>query len=221
MGVGGDDDHDRNGLAALLQPEGDKPEHVVASSKCHRDEATAAFESTVQHCLDLPPTDPVFTHKRGSALNLVQLLDAKLSQIDDAPAACSSGSSDAAPGRLGPAEVGIDLTSSAGSFSFGTHELQLESLANFSSCRASACVFKGKWQYECSIHTAGIQQIGWATIHCPFTAEEGVGDAPDSYAYDGGWQGSALAGGRCCAAAAAAACGAAVLAWWQMEAGRR
>lgn len=29
------------------------------------------------------------------------------------------------------------------------------------------------------------QQIGWATIHCPFTAEEGVGDAPDSYAVDG------------------------------------
>jgi hypothetical protein len=28
-------------------------------------------------------------------------------------------------------------------------------------------------------------QIGWATIHCPFTVEEGVGDAPDSYAIDG------------------------------------
>lgn len=28
-------------------------------------------------------------------------------------------------------------------------------------------------------------QVGWATIHCPFTAEEGVGDAPDSYAVDG------------------------------------
>lgn len=28
-------------------------------------------------------------------------------------------------------------------------------------------------------------QIGWATINCPFTAEEGVGDAPDSYAVDG------------------------------------
>ena len=33
--------------------------------------------------------------------------------------------------------------------------------------------------------TCGIQQIGWATLQCPFTSEEGVGDAPDSYAWDG------------------------------------
>lgn len=37
----------------------------------------------------------------------------------------------------------------------------------------------GKWQYEVILHTAGIQQLGWATISCPFTSEEGVGDAPD------------------------------------------
>jgi hypothetical protein len=36
-----------------------------------------------------------------------------------------------------------------------------------------------------TLHTAGIQQLGWCTISCPFTPEEGVGDAPDSYAYDG------------------------------------
>lgn len=61
-----------------------------------------------------------------------------------------------------------------------------EGLNNFSSFRANACVYAGKWMYEALIQTAwqpGIQQIGWATIHCPFTAEEGVGDAPDSYAY--------------------------------------
>eukprot|EP00955_Chlamydomonas_euryale_P032775 344517-Chlamydomonas_euryale.AAC.18 len=64
-----------------------------------------------------------------------------------------------------------------------------EGLNNFSSFRANACVYSGKWMYEALIQPAwqpGIQQIGWATIHCPFTAEEGVGDAPDSYAYDGG-----------------------------------
>jgi Kip1 ubiquitination-promoting complex protein 1 len=33
--------------------------------------------------------------------------------------------------------------------------------------------------------TNGIIQIGWCTIDCPFTNEEGVGDAPDSFAYDG------------------------------------
>ena len=33
------------------------------------------------------------------------------------------------------------------------------------------------------IHTFIPWQIGWATAQCPFTSEEGVGDAPDSYAY--------------------------------------
>lgn len=39
--------------------------------------------------------------------------------------------------------------------------------------------------YEVILATSGIQQIGWATIDTPFTAEEGVGDAPNSYAWDG------------------------------------
>jgi Kip1 ubiquitination-promoting complex protein 1 len=47
------------------------------------------------------------------------------------------------------------------------------------------CVYKGKWMYEVTLGTAGIQQLGWAPIDCPFTNEEGVGDSPDSYAYDG------------------------------------
>lgn len=50
---------------------------------------------------------------------------------------------------------------------------------------ATACVYDGKWQYEATIGTAGIQQLGWAVLTCPFTNEEGVGDSPDSYAYDG------------------------------------
>ncbi|KAL6749415.1 concanavalin A-like lectin/glucanase domain-containing protein, partial [Haematococcus lacustris] len=53
------------------------------------------------------------------------------------------------------------------------------------SFRANCCVFAGKWQYEVTLLTAGIQQLGWATLRCPFTSEEGVGDAPDSYAFDG------------------------------------
>lgn len=63
--------------------------------------------------------------------------------------------------------------------------LALESLGNFSSARANACVYKGRWMFEATLGTPGIQQIGWATLQCPFTNEEGVGDAPDSYAYDG------------------------------------
>ena len=44
---------------------------------------------------------------------------------------------------------------------------------------------QGKWMYEVILATSGIQQIGWATIDTPFTTEEGVGDAPNSYAWDG------------------------------------
>lgn len=39
--------------------------------------------------------------------------------------------------------------------------------------------------FEATLATAGIQQIGWSTLSCPFTDETGVGDAEDSYAYDG------------------------------------
>ena len=28
-------------------------------------------------------------------------------------------------------------------------------------------------------------QVGWATQHCKFYTESGVGDSPDSYAFDG------------------------------------
>ncbi|KAI9116940.1 hypothetical protein K1719_011939 [Acacia pycnantha] len=63
--------------------------------------------------------------------------------------------------------------------------LLIESLAMFSSARANACVWKGKWMYEVSLETSGIQQLGWATLSCPFTEHRGVGDGEDSYAYDG------------------------------------
>ncbi|KAH9610912.1 hypothetical protein KSS87_006588 [Heliosperma pusillum] len=63
--------------------------------------------------------------------------------------------------------------------------LLVESLAIFSSARANTCVWKGKWMYEVMLETAGIQQLGWATITCPFDDRKGVGDAEDSYAFDG------------------------------------
>lgn len=82
----------------------------------------------------------------------------------------------------------------------------MESHSNFSSARANACVYAGKWMYEVVLGTGGIQQIGWATLDCRFSNENGmtsveyprtgslrviwingpgVGDSPDSYAYDG------------------------------------
>ncbi|XP_015779754.1 PREDICTED: E3 ubiquitin-protein ligase RNF123-like [Acropora digitifera] len=61
----------------------------------------------------------------------------------------------------------------------------IESKSNFSSVRASTCVCKGKWMYEILLGSKGIMQLGWATLQCKFTNEEGVGDTPDSFAYDG------------------------------------
>lgn len=95
-----------------------------------------------------------------------------------------------AAARLGPDVCTVDMASISGNLQFSkkssnSMDLCVESHSNFSSCRASVCVIKGKWQYETTLETAGIQQVGWATFMCPFTNEEGVGDAQDSYAYDG------------------------------------
>uniref|UniRef100_A0A8C4K3I7 E3 ubiquitin-protein ligase RNF123 n=1 Tax=Dromaius novaehollandiae TaxID=8790 RepID=A0A8C4K3I7_DRONO len=57
--------------------------------------------------------------------------------------------------------------------------------SNFGSIRATTCVYKGKWIYEVLISSQGLMQIGWCTLSCRFNQEEGVGDTPDSYAYDG------------------------------------
>eukprot|EP00252_Welwitschia_mirabilis_P021316 TRINITY_DN5440_c0_g1_i1.p1 TRINITY_DN5440_c0_g1~~TRINITY_DN5440_c0_g1_i1.p1 ORF type:complete len:1320 (-),score=231.72 TRINITY_DN5440_c0_g1_i1:184-4143(-) len=73
----------------------------------------------------------------------------------------------------------------SGGMKFFNDFLLLESQAMFSSARANACVWKGKWMYEVTLETAGIQQLGWATLACPFTQNEGVGDDEGSYAYDG------------------------------------
>lgn len=63
------------------------------------------------------------------------------------------------PGRLGPADVAIDRASVCGQFSYSSDGMTIESLGNFSSCRANVAVFKGKWMYECTVLTPGIQQV--------------------------------------------------------------
>jgi hypothetical protein len=75
--------------------------------------------------------------------------------------ASSSSSSTGTPsnGRLGPRVVAIDEASVVGQFSYGRDGLLVESLGNFTSCRANVAVFKGKWQYEATVLTPGIQQV--------------------------------------------------------------
>lgn len=81
--------------------------------------------------------------------------------------------------------VGLDESSICGDIRIIKPPLLVESSAMFSSTRANACVWKGKWMYEVLLETSGVQQLGWATLSCPFTDHKGVGDADDSYAFDG------------------------------------
>ncbi|KAJ6908019.1 hypothetical protein NC651_018456 [Populus alba x Populus x berolinensis] len=81
--------------------------------------------------------------------------------------------------------VGLEEVSICGDIRIIKHPLHIESLAMFSSARSNACVWKGKWMYEVLLETCGVQQLGWATRSCPFTDHKGVGDADDSYAFDG------------------------------------
>jgi len=57
---------------------------------------------------------------------------------------------------------------------------------SFPSIRTlNSCLTKGRWCYETQIITNRLRQIGWATLHTPFTGTNGVGDDPTSYAFDG------------------------------------
>ncbi|XP_078517334.1 E3 ubiquitin-protein ligase RNF123 isoform X2 [Lissotriton helveticus] len=89
-------------------------------------------------------------------------------------------------GRLGPTTVVLDHTSGfEGLLLVDDDLLGVIGHSNFSSIRATTCVYKGKWLYEVLISSQGLMQIGWCTVNCRFNQEEGVGDTPDSYAYDG------------------------------------
>uniref|UniRef100_A0A8B9GEP5 E3 ubiquitin-protein ligase RNF123 n=1 Tax=Amazona collaria TaxID=241587 RepID=A0A8B9GEP5_9PSIT len=91
-----------------------------------------------------------------------------------------------AEGRLGPSTVVLDHTSGfEGLLLVDDDLLGVIGHSNFGSIRATTCVYKGKWIYEVLISSQGLMQIGWCTLNCKFNQEEGVGDTPDSYAYDG------------------------------------
>jgi len=88
-------------------------------------------------------------------------------------------------GRIGSEVVIVDPTSQCGNMRVEKERIEIESQSNFSSIRANVCVCRGKWMYEVLLGSKGIMQLGWATMKCKFTNEEGVGDTSDSYAYDG------------------------------------
>uniref|UniRef100_A0A3Q2P2W3 Ring finger protein 123 n=1 Tax=Fundulus heteroclitus TaxID=8078 RepID=A0A3Q2P2W3_FUNHE len=99
---------------------------------------------------------------------------------------CEESRDPSVEGRLGPQPVVLDHTSGFEGLLFVDDDLLgVIGHSNFSSIRATTCVYQGKWAYEVLISSQGLMQIGWCTLSCRFNQEEGVGDTPDSYAYDG------------------------------------
>lgn len=176
-----------SGLAVLLagddkQGKSTKP-HLVLNCD---DIGQQPVERTIEHIFGLPhksihqstkPTDTQFV--RGILKDeIVKFKDLNCT-YSNRDGICILNSGD------GANTVVIDDASVCGDFRIVKKPLLVESLAMFSSARANACVWKGKWMYEVILETSGVQQLGWATFSCPFTDHKGVGDAEDSYAFDG------------------------------------
>ncbi|XP_069592079.1 E3 ubiquitin-protein ligase RNF123 isoform X1 [Ranitomeya imitator] len=115
-----------------------------------------------------------------------QNLDERLDRLLTAAQTTDEGAEPVVDGRLGPSPVVLDHTSGfEGLLLVDDDLLGVIGHSNFSSIRATTCVFTGQWLYEVLISSQGLMQIGWCTLSCRFNQEEGVGDTPDSYAYDG------------------------------------
>ncbi|XP_031385849.1 E3 ubiquitin-protein ligase RKP isoform X2 [Punica granatum] len=146
-----------------------------------------SVEQTLEHFFDLPskslgicshPVDGSFIH------SIIKKELAKLNEDLNA-SSCDRDGIWIMAGGCRTDVVALDEYSICGDIRTVKPPLLVESLAMFSSVRANACVWKGKWMYEVILETSGIQQLGWATLSCPFTDQKGVGDADDSYAFDG------------------------------------
>ncbi|KAM6927882.1 LOW QUALITY PROTEIN: E3 ubiquitin-protein ligase RNF123 [Xenentodon cancila] len=115
-----------------------------------------------------------------------QDLGAHLERLLSEGETADDGKDQSVEGRLGPQPVVLDHTSGFEGLLFVDDDLLgVIGHSNFSSIRATTCIYKGKWAYEVLISSQGLMQIGWCTLNCRFNQEEGVGDTPDSYAYDG------------------------------------
>ncbi|XP_020289917.1 E3 ubiquitin-protein ligase RNF123 isoform X2 [Pseudomyrmex gracilis] len=88
-------------------------------------------------------------------------------------------------GRIGPEIVKFDVSVQQGICVVSPDRLSVNSQTSFSTMRANTGVFKGKWMYEVQLGSKGVMQVGWGTDRCKFSSQFGVGDTPNSYAYDG------------------------------------
>ncbi|KAL2091632.1 hypothetical protein ACEWY4_013895 [Coilia grayii] len=161
-----------------LASDTEKPKATgIVSEKLLSDYLHHVFPSSSRHGLT-----PVANRK----LLTFQDLDTHLEQLLSDGDITEESRDQAVEGRLGPPTVVLDHTSGFEGLLFVDDDLLgVIGHSNFSSIRATTCVFKGKWLYEVLISSQGLMQIGWCTLNCRFNQEEGVGDTPDSYAYDG------------------------------------
>ncbi|KAL5013113.1 hypothetical protein ScPMuIL_007383 [Solemya velum] len=121
--------------------------------------------------------------EKALTLNNVQgFIQQSLDKISSKDVSNKSGG---VSGRIGRAEVQFDLQSKVGVLITMPDRLGCSSHSNFSTIRANCCVYKGKWIYELMLGSKGVMQLGWCTANCRFHNEGGVGDTPDSFAYDG------------------------------------
>ncbi|KAH7290123.1 hypothetical protein KP509_30G032900 [Ceratopteris richardii] len=171
------------GLSVLLDEHGAHNANAAVLG-CVRDKCKSdSIDTTLNYIFDVNPGhqasfsagEEASSHKIESALEIL---------LQELPAYNGSGR-DGITITDGRAIVDIDRDSASEDLKYTQGGLVLESQAAFSSVRSNTCVSTGKWMYEVTLETAGIQQLGWATCSCNFTREEGVGDSTDSYAYDG------------------------------------
>ncbi|XP_055999540.1 E3 ubiquitin-protein ligase RNF123-like isoform X2 [Ostrea edulis] len=121
--------------------------------------------------------------------NLQSNMDEMITEVVEKSSSTSKKKNILAPldGRIGPLEVVFDQKSIVGTMGLRleSDQLAVTSHSNFSTVRANCCVYRGKWMYEVMLWSKGVMQLGWCTIKCKFSFEEGVGDTQDSYSYDG------------------------------------
>ncbi|KAK1308152.1 E3 ubiquitin-protein ligase RKP [Acorus calamus] len=171
-----------SGLAVLLTSEDRKD----SSHKSHRvlccdDINDRSIERTLEHVFDLPLKSLHSTDGQIGRDFIRLILKSRTLKVKSVQ---REGILITDNGH-GPNVVNLDEASMCGDMRIVKQPLILESVSMFSSARANAQVWRGKWMYEVTLETSGIQQLGWATQFCPFTDQNGVGDAQDSYAFDG------------------------------------
>ncbi|GAB4847671.1 hypothetical protein Ancab_026733 [Ancistrocladus abbreviatus] len=176
-----------SGLAVILsgkdKKEGSQKNRLIS---CHDDFGHQSLERTLEHIFDLPYKSVGSVNSPLNSALVHSIIKQQFLKFQ--PNLCASSSNRDGVSISGNAlrsVVSIEESSICGDLRIIKPPLVLESLAIFSSARANACVWKGKWMYEVILETAGVQQLGWATVSCPFTDRMGVGDAEDSYAFDG------------------------------------